>query len=60
MFFSLKNNHIQAGEQVEMPVSFYVDPEIVTDKSGRRLKEITLSYVFYAKKQPIKAAQVVR
>ncbi len=58
--FCFTEQRLEAGEQIEMPVSFYVDPEIVTDKSGRRLKEITLSYVFYAKKQPIKAAQMVR
>ena len=58
--FCFIEQRLEAGEQVEMPVSFYVDPEIVTDKSGRQLKEITLSYVFYAKKQPMKAAQLAR
>ncbi len=58
--FCFIEQRLEAGEQGEMPVSFYVDPEIVTDKSGRRLKEITLSYVFYAKKQPMKAAHIVR
>jgi cytochrome c oxidase assembly protein subunit 11 len=43
---------------VEMPVMFYVDPEIVTDKDGQRLTEITLSYVFYAKEKSVKAASL--
>jgi cytochrome c oxidase assembly protein subunit 11 len=30
-----------------MPVSFYVDPEMVRDAEGRFVKEITLSYTFY-------------
>ena len=54
--FCFTEQRLKPGEDVEMPVSFYVDPEIVKDKSGRWLKEITLSYVFYRKRQPIKAA----
>ena len=54
--FCFTEQRLKPGEDVEMPVSFYVDPEIVKDKSGRWLKEITLSYVFYRKKQPFKAA----
>ena len=49
--FCFTEQRLEAGEQIEMPVSFYVDPEIVTDKSGRRLNEITLSYVFFEKKK---------
>ncbi len=54
--FCFTEQRLEAGEEIDMPVSFYVDPEIVTDKSGRQLKEITLSYVFYEKNKPIKAA----
>lgn len=58
--FCFTEQVLKPGEEIEMPVSFYIDPEIVKDKSGRRLKEITLSYVFYEKKQPIKAALNLR
>ena len=34
-------------ERVQMPVSFYVDPEIVTDLDGKYVHTITLSYTFY-------------
>ena len=54
--FCFTEQTLAAGEEVEMPVIFYVDPEIVQDKSGRRVKEITLSYVFYEKKKDVKAA----
>ena len=54
--FCFTEQRLKPGEDVEMPVSFYVDPEIVKDKSGRWLEEITLSYVFYKKKQPVEAA----
>ena len=30
-----------------MPVTFYVDPEIATDRDGKFVKHITLSYTFY-------------
>ena len=30
-----------------MPVTFYVDPEIVTDREGKLVHEITLSYTFH-------------
>lgn len=56
--FCFTEQKLAAGEEIEMPVSFFVDPEIVNDKSGRRVKEITLSYVFYEKKKPIEAAQL--
>ena len=30
-----------------MPVSFYVDPDIVEDREAKFVKSITLSYTFY-------------
>ncbi len=54
--FCFTEQKLAAGEEILMPVSFYVDPEIVEDKTGRRVKEITLSYVFYEKKKSVKAA----
>ncbi len=35
------------GETVQMPVTFYVDPSMVSDAEGRFVHQITLSYTFH-------------
>lgn len=45
--FCFTEQVLQPGERVQMPVSFYVDPEIVNDRDAKYAKHITLSYTFY-------------
>ncbi|WP_390913386.1 cytochrome c oxidase assembly protein [Pseudosulfitobacter sp. SM2401] len=45
--FCFEEQVLAAGERVMMPVTFYVDPEIVADRDGKYVHTITLSYTFY-------------
>ena len=45
--FCFERQVLQPGERVQMPVTFYVNPEIVTDRDAKFTKVITLSYTFY-------------
>ena len=38
---------LQPGEKVTMPVSFYIDPEIVNDREAKFVNSVTMSYTFY-------------
>lgn len=47
--FCFEEQVLMPGERVQMPVTFFVDPEIVEDRDARYTKVITLSYTFYEK-----------
>jgi len=56
--FCFTEQVLQPGESVKMPVTFYVDPEIVDDIEAKYVTTITLSYTFYETELPeAKAAQ---
>ena len=38
---------MQPGERIKMPVSFYVDPELVANIETKKVNSVTLSYTFY-------------
>ncbi|AVW91786.1 cytochrome c oxidase assembly protein [Celeribacter baekdonensis] len=45
--FCFTEQVLKPGERVLMPVTFYVDPEITTDRDARFVHRITLSYTFH-------------
>ena len=47
--FCFIDQTLQPGEEVDMPLLFYIDPKIMQDEYARDVKTITLSYVFYPK-----------
>ncbi len=49
--FCFEKQPLAAGEIVNMPVSFYIDPAIMNDKELADLTAITLSYSFFPAKK---------
>ncbi|MEL6582299.1 MAG: cytochrome c oxidase assembly protein [Pseudomonadota bacterium] len=45
--FCFEEQLLMPGETIEMPVTFYVDPEIVSHREAKFVNEITLSYTFH-------------
>lgn len=56
--FCFTEQILQPGETVQMPVTFYVDPEIVNDRDGKFVSSITLSYTFYETDLPSEQASL--
>jgi cytochrome c oxidase assembly protein subunit 11 len=50
--FCFKQQTLAAGQTVDMPVTFFVDPKFVDDEDTKDISEITLSYTFYRSGEP--------
>ncbi|KIN02500.1 hypothetical protein OIDMADRAFT_194982 [Oidiodendron maius Zn] len=48
--FCFEEQRLNAGETVDMPVFFYIDPDFVNDPNMRGIEQLTLSYTFFKAK----------
>ncbi|MDA7947305.1 MAG: cytochrome c oxidase assembly protein [Hyphomicrobiaceae bacterium] len=45
--FCFTEQTLEPGARTDMPLTFFIDPEIVNDPEARNIQEITLSYTFF-------------
>lgn len=45
--FCFTEQRLEPGQEMRMPVVYYIDPKILDDADARDVEEITLSYTFY-------------
>ena len=55
--FCFTEQTLEPGESVDMPVMFYIDPDIADDRDVANLGTITLSYTFYPMDRPAQVSQ---
>jgi cytochrome c oxidase assembly protein Cox11 len=58
--FCFNEERLAAGQTVQMPVTFFVDPRMADDPDTRDVNEITLSYTFFESRRPGDAIDLAR
>ena len=54
--FCFTEQTLQPGQEVTMPVLYYVDPAMLEDPNMKGVEQITLSYTFHRAEEPLAAA----
>jgi len=52
--FCFEDQKLNAGESVDMPVFFFIDPDFAKDPTMRNIDTITLSYTFFSEPTPFR------
>lgn len=47
--FCFEEQRLNAGETVDMPVFFYLDPDLLNDLNMKGIETVTLNYTFFSK-----------
>jgi len=50
--FCFEEQRLAAGETVDMPVFFYLDPDLLKDLNMRNVHTVTLNYTFFSESPP--------
>ena len=56
--FCFERQELKAGETIDMPVVFFIDPLLDDERELKKLNTITLSYTFFAAKPAEPVAQI--
>ena len=54
--FCFTEQTLAPGERIEMPLTFFVNPDMLDDRDAKRIRDITLSYTFFRADGPKSAS----
>ncbi len=58
--FCFTEQTLEAGARADMPVTFFIDPDIMNDDQAKNIREITLSYTFFPVKEEAEVAATTK
>ncbi len=56
--FCFEEQTLKSGESIDMPVTFFIDPDILKDEDVKNIHTITLSYTFFPTKTVLKQSSL--